>query len=55
MHLIMLNAMTYNQKGSEIWTWAKELQAILKKEEQVETDLDLDAQARISKHSTLNP
>jgi hypothetical protein len=50
MHLIMLNAMTYNQKGSEIWTWAKELQAILKKEEQVETDLDPQAQTRNPRH-----
>ena len=33
MNLIFSNAMQYNTKNSEIWAWAKELQAILKKEE----------------------
>ena len=33
MNLIFSNAMQYNTKNSEIWSWAKELQAILKREE----------------------
>jgi len=33
MHLIFSNAMQYNTKNSEIWSWAKELQVIVKKEE----------------------
>ena len=33
MALIFINAMQYNQKGSEIFAWAKELQVVLKKEE----------------------
>ena len=34
MNLIFSNAMQYNTKNSDIWSWAKELQSILKKEEQ---------------------
>lgn len=33
MSVIFANAMQYNTKNSEIWSWAKELQSILKKEE----------------------
>jgi len=33
MNLIFANAMQYNTKNSDIWSWAKELQALLKKEE----------------------
>eukprot|EP00293_Proteomonas_sulcata_P004881 CAMPEP_0184324074 /NCGR_PEP_ID=MMETSP1049-20130417/133459_1 /TAXON_ID=77928 /ORGANISM="Proteomonas sulcata, Strain CCMP704" /LENGTH=146 /DNA_ID=CAMNT_0026645753 /DNA_START=6 /DNA_END=446 /DNA_ORIENTATION=- len=32
MHLIFTNAMSYNQKGSDIYAWAKELNDLLKKE-----------------------
>jgi hypothetical protein len=33
MNIIFANAMQYNTKNSDIWSWAKELQALVKKEE----------------------